>query len=436
MALINPKYKKKNNNGAWFCLATCESNLHVGNRERVVTYNKRVSYKICRSCSAKAHERLWTKEEDNFIINNHFSHENKWIAEKLNRTLNAVRTRAHDLKIRKTKPWTEEEDNFLIKNYNSLGAKEIAKILNKTIHSIHGRTHILGLYMTGEEWSNIYTKKHDISNFTKVERPEVAYILGILWADGHVTPKKNQVRLGLVSSDIENIKEFYLNEIKYNYTLCVRKPYKPSHQPWTTITCSNRDLHTFLKEHDYVIKSSSSPEKILKHIPEHLHNYWWRGYFDGDGCLGLNKSYHHPHVSLASGGDQDWNFAITLCNTLNIAFHYKTNYFKLGRNSVFQITGIGNCRRFLDYIYNGKEMGLKRKYEKYLLLKNKCIIPPPKSSKFRGVTFAKNINKYNATIYKNKQRFNLGYFITEEEAALAYNTKSIELFGEQAMVNV
>lgn len=52
---------------------------------------------------------------------------------------------------------------------------------------------------------------------------------------------------------------------------------------------------------------------------------------------------------------------------------------------------------------------------------------------FRGVHKARN--KYQAVIYNNCKRIDLGYYDTPEEAAMAYNKKSIELFGETIGLN-
>jgi hypothetical protein len=60
------------------------------------------------------------------------------------------------------------------------------------------------------------------------------------------------------------------------------------------------------------------------------------------------------------------------------------------------------------------------------------------TSGYRGVTWYVNPGKTSrwlAQIYYNYQRYHLGYFDTKEEAALAYNTKAIELFGEFAVLN-
>ncbi|MEY8188628.1 AP2 domain-containing protein [Peribacillus simplex] len=57
------------------------------------------------------------------------------------------------------------------------------------------------------------------------------------------------------------------------------------------------------------------------------------------------------------------------------------------------------------------------------------------SSKYKGVSLFKRTNKYSAYIKKNGKRRHLGYFLTEDEAAMAYNSAAKELFGEFARLN-
>ena len=57
--------------------------------------------------------------------------------------------------------------------------------------------------------------------------------------------------------------------------------------------------------------------------------------------------------------------------------------------------------------------------------------------KYKGVTFTNRIRlPYRSRICINGKRISLGYFATQEEAALAYNKKAIELFGEYAKLNI
>jgi len=57
------------------------------------------------------------------------------------------------------------------------------------------------------------------------------------------------------------------------------------------------------------------------------------------------------------------------------------------------------------------------------------------STGYKGVSFFKARGKYRAYINKDRKRYELGLFEKKEDAALAYNEKAIELFGEFARLN-
>jgi hypothetical protein len=54
-------------------------------------------------------------------------------------------------------------------------------------------------------------------------------------------------------------------------------------------------------------------------------------------------------------------------------------------------------------------------------------------SNFKGVT--KQRGNWTASITKDEVVYRLGKFPTERDAAVAYNVKAIELFGEYAWLN-
>lgn len=57
------------------------------------------------------------------------------------------------------------------------------------------------------------------------------------------------------------------------------------------------------------------------------------------------------------------------------------------------------------------------------------------STGFRGVSYHKGHNKFQASIKFNYQAIHIGYFETKEEAARAYDKMAITLFGITAEVN-
>lgn len=58
------------------------------------------------------------------------------------------------------------------------------------------------------------------------------------------------------------------------------------------------------------------------------------------------------------------------------------------------------------------------------------------SSRFKGVSWAVDRCKWRAWIMCEYTSYTLGSFVLEEDAARAYNTKALELFGEFARLNV
>jgi hypothetical protein len=57
------------------------------------------------------------------------------------------------------------------------------------------------------------------------------------------------------------------------------------------------------------------------------------------------------------------------------------------------------------------------------------------SSKYKGVSWSKTRMKFRAMICLNAKRIHLGYFVSEIDAAKAYDKKARELFGEFAYLN-
>lgn len=60
---------------------------------------------------------------------------------------------------------------------------------------------------------------------------------------------------------------------------------------------------------------------------------------------------------------------------------------------------------------------------------------PRGHSKYRGVYFKKREHKWVAQLTYNNRSIHIGYFKTEEEAALAWNKLAMEMYGEYARLN-
>ena len=66
---------------------------------------------------------------------------------------------------------------------------------------------------------------------------------------------------------------------------------------------------------------------------------------------------------------------------------------------------------------------------------NKFYKTPENTSIFKGVAWNNNANKWRVLIKINSKVQHVGYFEDEIDAAIAYDLKAIELFGERAYLN-
>jgi hypothetical protein len=69
-------------------------------------------------------------------------------------------------------------------------------------------------------------------------------------------------------------------------------------------------------------------------------------------------------------------------------------------------------------------------------LRNKAKTESKTSSKYKGVSWHSTANRWRAYIVVDYKQIYLGLFDSEEDAAVAYNVKASELFGEFARLNI
>lgn len=252
--------------------------------------------------------------------------------------------------------------------------------------------------------------------------PHIVYVLGLMWADGHVKKSGGSYNSGfkIISTDWVHVESSLKFFGFWNWTKFIEKAHddirkngKISHCQESTKSCiHNPFFGKFLAENDYLIKSGTSADKILNIIPENLKYYWWRGFFEGDGHLKPDKA---PKIQISGRLDQDWKFVEDLLSGMGITgsiYRVKT---QKGGHSQFSFGKTNDVIDFCEFIWNGRDedqIGLKRKYEKYKEKDYKKIF---NTSQRKGVCFYRvgNSKKSWHVHYKRKP---YGTFLTEEEA--------------------
>jgi len=161
--------------------------------------------------------------------------------------------------------------------------------------------------------------------FNSIDTVKKAYILGFIYADGCISINNNSYRLrfNLKKNDIE-ILNFIKKELKYTGPIKLSKNKK-----YCVLEISNKVLVNNL------IQLGAIPNKslYLKHpnIKSSFEGSFIRGYFDGDGCVGLYNriNYMKPYIVICGTHDLlSWiqnkiNSVHKLCKVNNI---YKLNF--------------------------------------------------------------------------------------------------------------
>jgi hypothetical protein len=203
------------------------------------------------------------------------------------------------------------------------------------------------------------------SQFIKITTPEVAYILGFLWADGFLGAGYS-INAEIVSDDAIILEKIFLSTGKWHIFQRHRKGFRAS----TKFTCNSKLLYEYLIDLGFNAKNKS-PDKLLKTIPKKLRSYWFRGYFDGDGCWYFNSQNYLKQCTITSKYCQDWNFMIQLFIGLKVDLYNINKQDKKNKKGIkntssrIRLCNLNSIKKFGKYIYKGQAFGLNRKLDKF-----------------------------------------------------------------------
>jgi hypothetical protein len=238
---------------------------------------------------------------------------------------------------------------------------------NKSITYIKNKYHVCGNRLSKafkEDGIEIVNRqnvtKFDNHIFDKIDSEEKAYWLGFIYADGYVSSGDNTFELSLGLKDTNHLYKFakfmkYENNVKIDSYRC------------RFYVCNKHFHQNFSKLGIFPRKSLVLKFPSKKIIPKKLLNHFIRGYFDGDGNVGVYKIKHgkkagNLYYAVGVLGTEDM-----LTNIRNIIGLSKKLYEKKDCNTAVKILRFGKKKglTMLDYMYKNASIYLDRKYEKY-----------------------------------------------------------------------
>lgn len=209
--------------------------------------------------------------------------------------------------------------------------------------------------------------KHKIDplRFIKVTTPEIAYVLGFLWADGYLGANYS-INTEIVSDDAIVIEKIFLSTGQWH----IFQRHRIGYRPQTKFSCNSKVLYEHLVLKGFKTENKS-PLDLLKTIPKKLHRYWFRGYFDGDGCWYFNAKNYLRQCTISSRYEQNWDFMVDLFQELQINQYNLNQQNKKNKKGIInsssqvRLCSVGGIKSFGYYIYGGKMFGLDRKFNKF-----------------------------------------------------------------------
>jgi hypothetical protein len=258
------------------------------------------------------------------------------------------------------KRFSQQEKEWILNNFAHMSLDEMALFLNRTKSSVKALTHKLKLKKVFD-----YSRQKNIN----VENGYFCYLLGFIWADGCI--RDGAISLSIVAEDAQKLISIF-NEIQgFRYYEKSRAEKKRT----GNFISRNKDLYLFLESNGFKNKSFEEPTKILNKMPKEHHYLFWRGFFDGDGCIydqKTSKNSVSKRIELSGSFDYQWIEAGKLMDELQCKFAIKRTLGKYGSNSRLKIWRRCDVENFYKYLYkdNGKFGFLARKKNKFYLLKH------------------------------------------------------------------
>jgi len=265
----------------------------------------------------------------------------------------------------------KEHEDFIRENYPTKGVKYCADILGLKASTVSGFVYRKKLKLDKDSLYKIYSKNIiNIDDYINIQNPEIAYILGLIWADGSVILSNNKSKTPVIKHSCVKYDSEHTNlifeKLKWrNYESENLKSIVKNKMVVNWI--SSRELGNYLILNNYRNKEKGT--NIFKNFPNFL-SHFLRGFFDGDGCFTITKysknKYKQSAVYFSSSSNQDWTFITEILDSLNVKYGMRINSDFMGKSSQLYIVDSLSIYNLCFFLYKDSDgIRLERKYEKY-----------------------------------------------------------------------
>lgn len=260
-----------------------------------------------------------------------------------------------------------DEQIITIKKMIKEGAflKEIAKYCNLDVETTKKRLKELNIKVTN---TNKINRRIKSDYFSIIDSPIKAYWLGFLFTDGSVDHyrKTGRIRLQIQEQDIELLEKFkndiqidskIIYDIRPNSTCC-------------SVEFVDEQIYNDLAKYNIVPNKTYKITHIpYEKIPKEYLSAYALGLFDGDGGLSYSKNFSTDvTLSYTAYCETEVEDFQNIINLLIQSDKKNKNFYTTAWHT--QWRGRIQVLNILNILYDNNPRFLKRKYDKYINLKN------------------------------------------------------------------
>lgn len=200
--------------------------------------------------------------------------------------------------------------------------------------------------------------------FDQIDSQDKAYILGLLWADGHNRVDKGGVILELQEDDRELLEQ--INTITENERPLRKVALNDKNPSWKNqynLLWQSKYFSDVLNKYGMCQRKSLVLE-FPKWLNKELYSHFIRGYMDGDGCVCYMQDKHKIQVSMV-GTKSFLEVVKNICGEINVKSYIAHD--KRANEAIYKFSIVSNvCSiAFLDWVYTDANLKMSRKYNKY-----------------------------------------------------------------------
>jgi len=249
------------------------------------------------------------------------------------------------------------EKESLVESYkDGADTATLAKEFNVTREVVSRIANSFGVARTRTEANTKYSLSHHV--FDEINDEATAYWIGFLAADGSIG-KKNKIKLELATKDHDHLEKF-LNFIESDRPIYERCYGHPS----VVVEFYSKQMVQSLARHG-VVRNKTFKLKNHPEMHSSLIKHYYRGYIDGDGCIGHSITggrWTYPYISVLGTYAFLENMQAWILDCLPGVT--KTKIGTRRKISAYSKCAKSQTPAVLELIYGNASIYLDRKYEK------------------------------------------------------------------------